>query len=73
MSSGLTSKDFAKIAIETLGCKIGIGLGSNFIHIDTRGSLGTWVYNGAEMDDPKFKEKSNMFLTIRKYLIFLYN
>ena len=54
--TGRTARDLAGLALETLGCQIGIGLGSNSIEIDVRGSLATWVLPGAAMTIEQFDE-----------------
>ncbi|MGB9927608.1 MAG: S8 family serine peptidase [Methanosarcina sp.] len=48
--------DLARIALEELGCDIGIGLGRNSIHVDLRGQLATWRYEGAELNENDFDQ-----------------
>ena len=52
--AGRSARDLARLALETLGCRIGIGLGANSIEIDVRGSLATWVLPGAAMSAQQF-------------------
>lgn len=54
--SGVSARQLAEIALEEFGCEkgIGIGLGVNSIHIDVRGTLTSWVYEGAEMTEAEF-------------------
>ena len=54
--AGRTARDLARLALETLGCQIGIGLGANSIEIDVRGSLATWVLPGAAMSAQQFED-----------------
>ncbi|MGH8480212.1 MAG: S8 family serine peptidase [Gammaproteobacteria bacterium] len=58
-ASGRTARDLARLALETLGCQIGIGLGANSIDIDVRGSLATWVLSGAAMTAGQFEQFVN--------------
>jgi subtilisin family serine protease/uncharacterized protein YcbK (DUF882 family) len=51
---GMTPLNLAKNAIEVFGCNIGIGLGRNNIHLDLRGTLTSWVYEGAAMNKQEF-------------------
>lgn len=46
--------ELARLALDEFGCNIGIGLGKNGIHIDVRGTLAIWVYEGAELSEPEF-------------------
>ncbi|WP_243466472.1 hypothetical protein [Methanosarcina mazei] len=48
--------DLARIALEELGCDIGIGLGRNSIHVDLRGQLTSWRYEGAELSENEFDQ-----------------
>ena len=43
---GLDGTAIAKLAIDALGTGIGIGVGSNFAHIDVRGTWTLWNYGG---------------------------
>lgn len=43
-NNGLTGKDLAQIALEELGCNIGIGIGNVHIHLDVRGHRDSWGY-----------------------------
>jgi hypothetical protein len=53
-SPGLAPLDFAGIALQELGCNIGIGLGQNYIHVDLRGTRASWVYPGAALSEGDF-------------------
>ncbi|MGB3292834.1 MAG: D-Ala-D-Ala carboxypeptidase family metallohydrolase, partial [Phormidesmis sp.] len=44
----------AEFALEEIGCNIGIGLGQNSVHLDLRGNLTSWTYQGAVMDEAEF-------------------
>ena len=44
----------ARLALQTLGCEIGLGLGPHSLHLDMRGSLATWTYPGAAMPEVAF-------------------
>jgi uncharacterized protein YcbK (DUF882 family) len=44
--TGMTGLDLAKLAIDVAGCDIAIGLGKDFIHVDTRGCFTLWPYTG---------------------------
>ena len=48
--------ELAAIAIEELGCNIGIGLDKSSIHIDLRGQLASWRYRGAALTDSEFDQ-----------------
>ena len=48
--------EVAELAIEHLGTDIGLGLGPTSTHVDLRGSLTTWVYDGAELSEREFDE-----------------
>jgi subtilisin family serine protease len=51
---GHTPLQVARLALEELGFKIGIGLGFRYVHVDLRGYLASWTYEGAEMDEHHF-------------------
>jgi hypothetical protein len=53
---GLSPLEVAALAIEHLGSEIGIGLGRTTTHVDLRGSLTTWVYEGAQLSEQEFDE-----------------
>lgn len=53
-SDALMPLDFAAAVLEVIGCRIGIGLGQNFIHIDVRGQLATWAEADAVMSEQAF-------------------
>ncbi len=54
---GRLARDLARIALGTLGCQIGIGLGPNSsIEIDVRGSLATWVLPGSAWTADQWEE-----------------
>ncbi len=44
----------ARMALLTMGCDIGLGLGVHTLHIDIRGTLTTWTYEGASMRESAF-------------------
>lgn len=46
--------DLARLALQTLGCGIGLGLGPRTLHVDVRGELMTWTYPGAAMPNAAF-------------------
>ena len=48
--SGMNGVDVAKAAIDACGCKIAIGLGANFAHVDVRGEFVVWNYGGATQE-----------------------
>ncbi|WP_174188561.1 phage tail tip lysozyme [Nocardia barduliensis] len=45
---GLSGLDIAKLAVDSCGNEIGIGVGRNFAHIDVRGSWIVWSYKGVD-------------------------
>lgn len=53
-SPGVAPLDLAQFALGAIGCVIGIGLGQNTIHIDMRGVLTSWAYDGAVFTEPEF-------------------
>lgn len=53
-SADQTPLDLARLALQTLGCQIGLGLGPRSLHIDVRGDLLTWTYPGAAMPNAAF-------------------
>ena len=46
--------DLARLALLTLGCDIGLGLGPRTLHVDVRGELTTWTYEGAPLSEVAF-------------------
>lgn len=52
--NALTPLELARVALETIGFDIGVGLGRTFIHIDVRGELASWTYAGSELDEAGF-------------------
>ena len=46
--------DLARLALLTMGCDIGVGLGPRTIHVDVRGELTTWTYEGAPLSEAAF-------------------
>jgi hypothetical protein len=60
--SGLSAIDLARHALEELGATIGIGLGTNYIHVDVRGNLATWTYEGATMSAAEFRTWANQIV-----------
>ena len=45
--SGVNGRDIAKRAIDKCGCKIGVGIGASYAHVDVRGSWSKWKYGSA--------------------------
>ena len=52
--SRITPLELAEAALEEIGCSIGIGLGRNSVHLDLRGTLTSWTYQGAVMNEAEF-------------------
>jgi hypothetical protein len=46
--AGLSGMQIAKLAVDSCGNKIGIGVGKTFAHIDVRGSWTVWTYDGLD-------------------------
>ncbi len=46
--SGLSGMQIAKLAVESCGRHIGLGVGNTFAHIDVRGSWTVWTYDGLD-------------------------
>jgi hypothetical protein len=46
--TGLTGIQIAKLALDSCGDKIGIGVGKTFAHVDVRGTLTVWAYPGVD-------------------------
>ncbi|MDX1530618.1 MAG: D-Ala-D-Ala carboxypeptidase family metallohydrolase [Rhodothermales bacterium] len=46
--------DLARLALLTMGCEVGLGLGPTTVHVDVRGELATWTYEGASLSEPAF-------------------
>ena len=42
--SGLTGTQIAQLAIDAGGTELGIGVGSNYAHVDVRGTWALWTY-----------------------------
>ena len=56
-SSKATPHALSVMALETLGCKIGLGLGSNSLHIDFRGRLTSFILDDdASMSEAEFDD-----------------
>jgi len=55
-TAGKTPLELARIALEEMGCDIGIGLGKNTIHVDVRGTRASWRYKGAELSETEFDQ-----------------
>lgn len=53
---GMAPLELAQKTLEVFGCNIGIGLGKNIVHVDLRGQMTNWVYEGAVMGKQEFKE-----------------
>lgn len=43
---GMTGVQIAKAAIDACGCKVAVGLGARFAHVDVRGRFAVWNYGG---------------------------
>ncbi len=54
-SSTQTPLALAGLALQAFGCRVGLGLGATSLHLDVRGGLTSWTYEGAEMDSPAFE------------------
>lgn len=54
-SPNLTALELAEVAIDVMGCGIGIGLGRDYVDVDIRGSLATWADGGAPMNAQNFR------------------
>jgi hypothetical protein len=51
---GMSGVQVTKAAIDAAGCRIAVGLGSTFAHIDVRGRFAVWNYGGvtrAQIDE----------------------
>ncbi len=46
--------ELAAVALEVMGCRIGLGLGRTFIHVDVRGYLATWALEDAVLEEDAF-------------------
>lgn len=55
-SPTVTSVELARSAVHAMGCGIGLGLGENTIHVDVRGYLTTWTYEGAPLSRSTFDQ-----------------
>lgn len=53
-SPGKSPTELALLALDEIGCNVGLGLGPNSLHVDVRGELKTWTYAGASMSGPAF-------------------
>lgn len=53
-SPGLTPLELAELALDVVGCKVGLGLGGTFIHLDVRGKLASWVTDDAAYTEEEF-------------------
>jgi metacaspase-1 len=54
-SNTLTPLELAEIALDVIGCDIGIGLGPDYIGVDLRGTAATWVEPGADQTGSEFR------------------
>jgi flagellar protein FlgJ len=43
---GMSGVQIAKAAIDAAGCKVAVGLGATFAHVDVRGRFAVWNYGG---------------------------
>ena len=53
---GMTGVQIAKAAIDAAGCRVAVGLGATFAHVDVRGRFAVWNYGGvtqAKIDEVK--------------------
>jgi hypothetical protein len=55
-SPTLTPLELSELALDVLGCNIGLGLGPDFIGFDLRGSQASWVESGADLSGQQFRE-----------------
>jgi hypothetical protein len=51
---GYSPLELAILALEVMGCELGLGLGPTSLHVDVRGELATWTYVGAPVAGPAF-------------------
>jgi hypothetical protein len=49
-SQDMDGKELARIAIEEVGCDVGVGIGRIHIHLDVRGELEGWSYRNDMTD-----------------------
>ncbi|CAN5537510.1 hypothetical protein BH23BAC4_BH23BAC4_14330 [soil metagenome] len=54
-SPNKSSLQLAALALQTYGSSVGLGLGANSLHIDVRGRLATWTYEGAPLTSAQFE------------------
>jgi hypothetical protein len=54
-SPNQSSLQLAALALRTFGPTVGLGLGANSLHIDIRGRLATWTYDGAPLSSQQFE------------------
>ena len=50
----LTPLELAEQVLATAGCRVGLGLGPNTLHLDLRGTLATWTYPGSALPEADF-------------------
>jgi len=53
-SPAMTPIELAEMALDVVGCKVGIGLGRTFIHLDMRGKLASWAVDDAALTEEEF-------------------
>lgn len=41
---GMTGLALAKVAVDSCGTNVAVGIGLDFAHVDVRGSFGSWIY-----------------------------
>jgi metacaspase-1 len=54
-SNTLSPLELAEIALQVMGCDIGLGLGPDYIGVDVRGTSATWVEPGAGLNGSDFQ------------------
>lgn len=53
-SGAKTPLQVAEVVLATMGCRVGLGLGANTLHVDLRGYLSSWTYPGAAVAEADF-------------------
>ncbi len=51
---GKTPFELAEAALDVQDCRIGVGLGADYIHVDLRDYTSSWAYEGASMAEADF-------------------
>jgi hypothetical protein len=53
-SPRLSPLDLAEIVLDVTDCRVAVGLGEVFVHVDVRGRLASWAQEGAALDEVGF-------------------